>query len=157
MTVCRSSEVRGARWSEIDLEDRVWTVPAKRMEMQRQHRVPLSGRALELLAEARVLSDNRNLVFPSPTGRLRSDSTISKLVRENGIKAVPHEFRSSFRDWCGETGQPREGAETALAHAIANKTESAYARTDRFGRQRTLMREWTAYIESGTASEVQYG
>ena len=154
LTVCRSSEVRGARWSEIDLENRVWAVPVERMKMKRQHRVPLSGRALELLSEPRVLSDDSGLVFPSPTGRLLSDSTISKLVRESGIKAVLHGFRSSFQDWCGETGQPREVAEAALAHAIANKTESAYARSDLFERRRTLMREWTDYGASGAASEV---
>lgn len=152
LTVCRSSEVRGARWSEIDLEDRIWSVPAERMKMKREHRVPLSGRVLELLAAAQMISDESGLVFPSPTGRLLSDSTISKLVRENGIKAVPHGFRSSFRDWCGETGQPREVAEAALAHAIANKTESAYARSDLFERRRTLMRDWTDYVTNGAVN-----
>ena len=155
LTVCRSSEVRGARWSEIDLEDRVWNVPAERMKMGREHRVPLAGRALAVLAEAQALTDESDLVFPSPTGRMLSDSTISKLVRENGLKAVPHGFRSSFRDWCGETGQPREVAEAALAHVIANKTESAYARSDLFERRCNLMREWAAYVEIGTARELR--
>ncbi len=146
LTACRSSEVRGARWSEVDLENRVWVVPAERMKMKREHRVPLTGRVLEVLAEARTLADESGLVFPSPTGRVLSDSTISKLVRENGIKAVPHGFRSSFRDWCGESGQLREVAEAALAHSIANKTESAYARSDLFERRRALMESWAAYV-----------
>ena len=157
LTVCRSSEVRGARWSEIDLEDRIWSVPAEPMKMKREHRVSLSGRVLELLAEAQLISDESGLVFPSPTGRLLSDSTISKLVGESGIKAVPHGFRSSFRDWCGETGQPREVAEAALAHAVANKTESAYARSDLSERRRTLMRDWTDYVTNGAANHIQHG
>lgn len=117
----------------------------------------LGDRVLELLAEARMVSAEGGLVFPSPTGRLLSDSTISKLVRENGIKAVPHGFRSSFRDWCGETGQPREVAEAALAHSIANKTESAYARSDLFERRRTLMRDWTDYVTNGAANQIEHG
>ena len=157
LTVCRSSEVRGARWCEIDLEDRTWSVPVEPMKMKREHRVPLSGRVLELLAEAQLISDKSGLDFPSPTGRLLSDSTISKPVRESCIKAVPHGFRSSFRDWCGETGKPREVAEAALAHAVANKTESAYVRSDLFERRRTLMRDWTDYVTNGAANHIQHG
>ena len=156
LTVCRSSEVRGARWSEINLEDRVWTVPAERMKMNREHRVPLSNRAVGVLAEALAHADQSGLVFPSSTGRVLSDSTMSKLVRENGVKAVPHGFRSSFRDWCGETGQPREVAEAALAHVIANKTESAYARSDLFQRRRQLMQAWDDYLSDGSG-EVRNG
>ena len=156
LTVCRSIEVRGARWSEINQEDRVWTVPAERMKMNREHCVQLSTRAVAVLAEGLARADQSGLVFPSSTGRVLSDSTISKLVRENGIKAVPHGFRSSFRDWCGETGQSREVAEAALAHVIANKTESAYARSDLFQRRRNLMQAWDDYLSDGS-SEVRNG
>ena len=157
LTVCRSNEVRGARWSEIDLESRVWTVLADRMKMNREHRVPLSRPALAVLEQARALSDESGLVLPSPTGHVLSDSTIRKLVRENGIKAVPHGFRSSFRDWCGETGQACEVAEAALAHAVANKTESPNARSDLFELRRKLMREWADYVASGAPRVVNHG
>ena len=116
-------------WDEVDAEDGLWTVPASRMKAGREHRVPLSGRAVEVLVEAEELRENE-LVFPSARGRRMSDNTISKLLRDLGINAVPHGFRSSFRDWCGESGQSRELAEAALAHTIRNKAEAAYARTD---------------------------
>ena len=112
--------------------------------------MPLSSRAVAVLVQALARADQSGLVFPSSTGRVLSDSTISKLVPENGIKAVPHGFRSSFRDWCGETGQAREVAETVLAHVIANKTESAYARSDLFQRRRQLMQAWDDYLSSGS-------
>jgi len=116
LTAARSGEVRGARWDEV--EGATWTVPGSRMKAGRPHRVPLSTRALELLAEARELSDGSGLIFPSVRGKVLSDMTISKLVKELGIPAVPHGFRSSFRDWCGDTGQPRDIAEMALAHTV---------------------------------------
>ena len=130
LTACRSGEVRLARWNEIDLDAAVWMIPAERMKTARPHRVPLAGRAVELLREAAEVADGSGLVFPSPRGKALSDMAISKLVKEQGIAAVPHGFRSSFRDWCGETGQPRELAEMALAHAIRG-VEAAYARARR--------------------------
>ena len=131
-------------WDEVDLDARLWTVPAERMKARREQRVPLSRRALDLLEEAGV--QQSELVFPSATGRPMSDATLSKLVRELGLEAVPHGFRSSFRDWCGDTGQPREVAEAALAHTIRNKAEAAYARTDLLDRRRELMDAWSAYL-----------
>ena len=99
-----------------------------------------------VLLQAMALRDRSNLVFPSMTGRPLPDSTISKLVRENGITAVPHGFRSSFRDWCGEcSGAPREVAEAALAHAVGG-VEGACARSDLFERRRTLMQAWSNYL-----------
>ena len=144
LTAARSGEVRLMVWDEVDLDARLWTVPAERMKSQREHRVPLSRRALDLLAQAGA--QQSELVFPSATGRPMSDATLSKLVRELGIEAVPHGFRSSFRDWCGDTGQPREVAEAALAHTIRNKAEAAYARTDLLERRRELMDAWSAYL-----------
>ena len=153
LTACRSGEVRQARWSEVDLESATWTVPAERMKAGREHRVPLSDAALDVLERARPLSGGEGLIFPSVTGRALSDSTLSKMLRELGVAAVPHGFRSSFRDWCAETGKAREIAEAALAHRIADKVEAAYARSDLFDRRRTLMDQWAGYL-AGTSATV---
>lgn len=147
LTACRSGEVRLARWDEMNLEDGEWTIPADRMKNKRDHRVPLSTRAQEILEETRdhtVLSD---LVFPSPSGRALSDSTLSKLLRELAVRAVPHGFRSSFRDWAAEcTDAPHAVMEAALAHVVKNKAEAAYARSDLFERRRALMNDWSNYL-----------
>ena len=146
LTAARSGEVRGAKWDEIDLEARTWTVPAERIKAAREHRVPLSPRALEVLAEARKLADGSELVFPSPRGKTLSDMTLSKLVKELGIQAVPHGFRSSFRDWAAECSDaPREVCELALAHVNSDRVEAAYRRTDLFERRRQLMQDWSQY------------
>ena len=145
LTAARSGEVRAAQWDEIDLDRRVWTVPAERMKTSREHRVPLSHRAIEILHESDDLYDGSGLVFPSITGRVLSDSTVSKLLRELDINAVPHGFRSSFRDWCAETGQPREIAAAALAHTVQG-VEGAYFRSDLFDRRRQVMEAWGDYI-----------
>ena len=147
LTAARSGEVRLMVWDEIDVDARLWTVPAKRMKAHREHRVPLSPRATDLLTEAAGYRKNE-FVFPSATGRPMSDATLSKLVRELGIEAVPHGFRSSFRDWCGDTGQPREVAEAALAHTIRNKAEAAYARSDLLERRRSMMEAWSVYLNA---------
>ena len=94
----------------------------------------------------RELSGGKGLIFPSVTGKALSDATLSKLARTQRIQAVPHGFRSSFRDWCGETGQPQEVAEACLAHAVKNKVEAAYARSDLFNRRRKLMEAWAEYL-----------
>ena len=157
LTATRSGEVRGARWSEIDLAARTWVVPADRMKSGREHRVPLSGRARAILEAAKALSDGEpdSLIFPSVTGRMLSDSTMSKLVRELGIGCVPHGMRSSFREWAAErTNVPREVAEEALAHVNPNKVESAYQRSDLFDRRRELMNSWTAYLAAESAAVV---
>ena len=147
LTACRSGEVRLAGWDEIDLEAGEWTIPGERMKAQRPHRVPLSGRAVEILGEARTLGDGGGLVFPSSEGRPLSGSTLSTLLRGLRIAAVPHGFRSSFRDWCGECSTaPREVAEAALAHVVRDKVEAAYARSDLFERRRVLMDDWAAYL-----------
>ena len=150
LTAARSGEVRLMSWGEVEAEERIWTVPAARMKAGREHRVPLSARAVEILAEAEELREN-DLVFPSATGRRMSDNTLSKLLRDLRIKAVPHGFRSSFRDWCGESGQPRELAEAALAHTIRNKAEAAYARTDLLKRRQELMEAWSDYLVGTSA------
>ena len=146
LTACRSGEVRLSEWREIDLKSGIWTIPADRTKTGREHKVPLAPRALALLDEARHLSHGKGVIFPSATGKALSDSTLSKLVREQGIQAVPHGFRSSFRDWCGETGQPREVAEACLAHTVKSKVEAAYARSDLLNRRRILMKAWADYL-----------
>ena len=146
LTACRSGEVRLADWSEIDRDTAVWTIPASRMKSGREHRIPLSGAALAVLDAARELSDGTGLVFPSANGRTQSDSTISKLLRENGIAAVPHGFRSSFRDWCAEANIDRQTAEAALSHTIGNATEAAYMRSDVLALRRSAMTAWSEYL-----------
>ena len=158
LTAGRSGEVRGARWEEIDLDASTWTVPAARMKAARDHRVPLSGRALAVLEEARELSDGSGLVFPSVRGKAISDTTMSKLLLENRIGAVPHGFRSSFRQWAAErTNIPREVAEEALAHVNPNRVEAAYQRSDLFERRRDLMDAWARYLSAERAAVVEIG
>lgn len=149
LTATRSGETREAKWSEIDLAKAVWTIPAARMKAKKQHRVPLSPRALAILNEAAVLREaGSDLVFPgTKVGKALSDMTLSKLMKELGIAAVPHGFRSSFRDWAGEaTNHPREVVEFALAHVIKDKAEAAYARSDLFEKRRMLMIDWGSFV-----------
>ena len=150
LTACRSGEMRGARWAEIDLEAGVWTVPPERMKHQREHRVPLSARAREILAEARRIERPSDLVFPTPAGGPLPDRDLSTLLRELGIGAVPHGFRSSFRDWAGErTDAPHAVMEAALSHVVRNQVEAAYARSDLFERRRVLMEQWAVFLGAG--------
>ena len=161
LTACRSGEVRHATWDEVDLKTHTWTIPPERMKAKREHRVPLSSRTVEILLEAQRLSNDdtgaeedshaqtngSDLVFPSPTGRILSDNTLSKLLRDLKIDAVPHGFRSSFRDWAAEcTDAPREVMEAALAHIVKDKAEAAYFRSNLFERRRKLMAEWAHYL-----------
>ena len=147
LTACRSAEVRGARWAEIDLAEREWRIPAARMKTNREHRVPLSRRALAVLGEAKAWAGRSELVFPSTTRRLLDRAALSRMVRQLGIEAVPHGFRSSFRDWAAEcTDAPREVCELALAHVNTNAIEAAYRRTDLFERRRELMERWAEFL-----------
>jgi len=155
LTAARSGEVRGARWSEIDLDGAVWVIPAERMKMGKEHRVPLSGAAVALLRKQPVLEGN-DLVFPAPRGGELSDMTLTAVIRRMKVNAVPHGFRSSFRDWCAErTNYPSQVAEMALAHAIGDKVEAAYRRGDLFEKRRRLMAEWATFCNKvETKSEV---
>ena len=147
LTATRSGEVRGAQWAEIDTTDHVWTLSAQRMKAKREHRVPLCGRALEILDAARKLGDGNPHVFPMRSGRPISPSTLVKTLQNLRVPAVPHGFRSSFRDWAAEkTDHPREVIEAALAHVVQNKVEAAYARSDLFERRRHLMDDWAEYL-----------
>ena len=147
LTAARSAEVRLAMWDEIDTAGRVWTIPAERMKMNREHRVPLSLRAMEVLDAARSLADGNPLVFPNRWGNPVKGTFLSELLRDLDIPAVPHGFRSSFRDWAAEeTDHPREVIEAALAHVVQNRVEAAYARSDLFERRRRLMDDWASYL-----------
>ena len=139
---------RWAEWTEIDRDEGVWTVPAKRTKANREHRVPLCGRALEILDEARTLVEGTSsFLFPNRVGKQLEEKQLRRMFRKHGIAAVPHGFRSSFRDWAAEeTDHPREVIEAALAHVVRNKVEVAYRRTDLFERRRRLMNDWAAYL-----------
>ena len=155
LTAARWSEVRWAEWAEIDRSGRVWTIPPRRMKTNRRHRVPLCGRALEILEAAQALSEGASpLVFSRGQGRPLHDSMLRRLLRELGVAAVPHGFRSTFRDWAAEeTDHPREVIEAALAHLVQNRVEAAYARSDLFERRRTLMDDWARYLDQGMGED----
>ena len=148
LTAARWGEVRWAEWTEIDQENGVWTVPARRMKSNREHRVPLCGRAVEILDEARSLVEGTSpFLFPNRVGKQLEEKQLRRMFRKHGIAAVPHGFRSSFRDWAAEeTDHPREVIEAALAHVVQNRVEAAYRRTDLFERRRRLMGDWAAYL-----------
>ena len=156
LTAVRPGEARESEWREIDLEARTWAISAGRMKSNRVHRVPLSGRALEVLAEAKALKDGSGLIFPSTHGRPLSDMTQRKLLRTLGIEALPHGFRSSFRNWAAEqTEAPHAAMEAALAHVVANATEAAYFRSDLFDRRRPLMDAWSDYVSGEPGGALQ--
>ena len=148
LTAGRSGEVRGAVWSEVDFAEQVWRIPGERMKAGAEHRVPLPAPAIDILDRAQQLGDGKTLVFPSPVRRNRplSDATLTKVLRLTDLagKATVHGFRSSFRDWCADTGQPREIAEAALAHTVGG-VEGAYFRSDLFERRRALMDSWADF------------
>jgi integrase len=149
LTAARSGEVRLATWSEIDTATSTWFIPAARMKARRNHRVPLSPAALDVLRDAERLlqrPQSPTLIFPGARGRPLLNA-ISTLLKDRAISAVPHGFRSSFRDWAAEqTAHPREVIEAALAHRVRNQTEAAYARSDLFDRRRQLMHDWASYL-----------
>ena len=152
LTAARSGEVRGAAWSEIDLEAKVWTVPAERMKAGREHRVPLSGQVLSLLLQLPRVSGN-DLVFPAPWGGQLSDMSLTAVMRRMEVDAVPHGFRSTFRDWAGESSNyPREVAEQALAHTLESKVEAAYRRGDALEKRRQMMQDWADFCFSAADS-----
>ncbi|MGA7451317.1 MAG: site-specific integrase [Rhodoplanes sp.] len=148
LTAARTGEVIGARWGEIDLSGKVWTVPADRIKAGREHRVPLPQRAVDIvhsMAGART----GDFVFPG----FRNDRSLSNMAmrmtaRRAGIEFTVHGFRSAFRDWAGErTNFPREVAEAALAHVVGDETERAYRRGDALEKRRALMEAWAGFCQ----------
>jgi len=160
LTSARTAEVTSARRNEIDWNAKTWTVPAERMKAKRPHIVPLSGAAIELLKALPVEDGNQYLFIGTRAGQPISNAAMAELMKDIAAPsttpdriAVPHGFRSTFRDWCGEcTNFPRELAESALAHTIKNKAEAAYARGAMVERRRKLMQAWTAYCTSPVRS-----
>jgi integrase len=154
LTAARSGEVRGATWSEIDLKGKEWVVPAERMKAGKEHRVPLTGAAVTLL-ESLPRTEGTDLVFPSTKKTVLSDMTLLAVMRRMKVDAVPHGFRSSFKDWATErTHHTREAVEMALAHAIGDKVEAAYRRGNLLQQRRTLMEDWATFLKSSPVSKV---
>lgn len=156
LTAARTEEVIGARWPEIDLEQRVWSIPAERMKATRPHRVPLSDEAMAVLEAMLPQRATRDaFVFPGdkPGKGLSNAALLAVMQRRMGREETPHgTARSSFRDWCGEaTSHPNEIAEMALAHTLKDKTEAAYRRGDLLDRRRVLMQEWADYLKRPVA------
>ncbi len=152
LTACRSGEARGMVWSEVDLENGVWTIPPERMKAKLPHRVPLAPRAIEILKDQQ--GRHESLVFPSTRDEVElSDMVLTSFLRRvkahsdtPGRIATAHGFRSSFRDWCSEHGYARDLAERALAHTVQNKVEAAYHRTDLLEQRREMMNAWAAFV-----------
>ena len=146
LTAARSGEVLGARWDEIDFQAKVWTVPAERMKGGREHRVPLSERAMSIIHEMHQARMSE-FVFPGfRHGEPLSYMALTRVLRRMKVDVTMHGFRSSFRDWAGDsTSFARDVVEAALAHAIENKTEAAYRRSDALEKRRALMAAWAAY------------
>jgi integrase len=162
LTAVRSGEARGATWSEIDLDNAAWTIPAERMKMKRPHRIPLSAEAVEVLRAAAVMPNGKVKpdahVFPGASGKTLSDMTLTKILRDMKQPFTVHGMRSSFRDWAAEQSSlPGEIAEAALAHAVPNAVEAAYRRTTFFDKRRELMDAWGSYCTGGGAEVVPIG
>lgn len=162
LTATRTNEVRFAEWSEIDLTNETWVIPAGRMKSRREHRVPLPSEAMAVLDEQPKLPDSPYLFPGMRAGRPLSNMALLNTMRKSGFGVggdrgnyVPHGFRSSFRDWSGEVSTfPRDVAEMALAHVIENKVEAAYRRGDLFAKRRTMMQEWGHYLRTTSESRL---
>jgi integrase len=150
LTAARSGEVRAADWSEIDLDARLWTIPGEKMKGGKTHRVPLSQRAVALLES---LPNRTGLVFPAIKGGTLSDMTLSKVLRDMDVDAVPHGFRASFRTWAQEQSNvPEEAAELSLAHVNNDATRAAYARGEMLEQRTVLMQQWAQYLDGANAT-----
>ncbi|MGY2806375.1 tyrosine-type recombinase/integrase [Bradyrhizobium sp. USDA 4506] len=161
LTAARSSEVREMVWTELDRVDAVWTVPPERMKEEREHRVPLCARALEILDLAARIAGKRQSEFVfggTKPGRPLSDMSLTMALRRAGhAEFTVHGFRSSFRDWAGdETDFPREVAEAALAHLVGDDSERAYRRGDALRKRRALMDAWSEHLEKNSRSVVEF-
>jgi integrase len=157
LTAARSGEVRGATWDEIgDLEKAEWTIPGERMKARKEHRVPLSQPALDLLRSVELMRSPGGLVFPGPKLRqtMTDKALIYPLERLGRGDLTVHGFRSTFRDWAADNGKPADAAERALAHVIGDKTRGSYERTDLFDARRGLMDDWAAFLTRPSAEVV---
>jgi integrase len=161
LTAARSGEVIGATWAEIDRKAKVWTIPADRMKAGREHRVPLSQRALDILetvAKLNPADDKAAFLFPGlGNARPLSNMGLSMLLRRMKVETTVHGFRSAFRDWAGEeTNFAREVAEAALAHRIGDSAELAYRRGDALEKRRKLMDAWARFCGRDSAGVIDF-
>jgi integrase len=155
LTASRTSEAIGAKWSEIDLAEKLWTVPAARIKANRVHYVPLSGRVIELL-EGLPRVEGCDFIFPGGRNKNAPLSNMAMLELMRGMRPgfVPHGFRSTFRDWAGDqTNYQRETIETALAHAVEDETEAAYRRSTAVAKRHRLMTDWARYCAQPPVKE----
>ena len=156
LTACRTSEVRESTWDEIDFENKLWRIPAKRMKMNSPHNIPLSDGAMAVLKKAQDLRNDNPLIFPSPLSNraLSSNALLHALQKRLKIDATIHGMRSAFKDWVAETtNYPNEVSEMALAHSISNQTEAAYRRGELLGKRRSMMQDWSDFVQ-GTEEKV---
>jgi integrase len=156
LTAARSGEILGMRWPEIDLDKKIWTVPADRMKAGREHRVPLSPRAVAILRRLEKLKAGQFVFAGQARNKPLSNTAMEMELRRMKIEdATVHGFRSSFRDWAGNVSSfPREVVETALAHVIGDKAKQAYRRSDALEKRRKLMDAWAAYCEPKASANV---
>lgn len=156
LTAARTGEVIGATWAEIDLKQKLWIIPAGRMKAEREHRVPLTERCLEILRRAKALTGGQGYVFAGRSdGKPLSNMASLMMLRRMQIACTVHGFRSSFRDWASErTSFPRDVCEMALAHTVNDKVEAAYRRGDLLEKRRKLMASWTGFVTASTADIV---
>jgi integrase len=154
LTAARTGESLGATWGEVDLQARVWTIPAERMKGGKEHRVPLPERAMELLQELHRTRIS-NYVFPGLRhGQRLNDAALSRVLTRAGVDVTVHGFRSSFRDWAGDTTSfPRDLIETALAHAVESEVEAAYRRSDALMKRSALMQQWANYCGNAAVED----
>jgi integrase len=155
LTAARTGEAIGARWSELDLKAKVWTVPGGRMKRGLEHRVPLSDRVIEIHGTMAKVARGE-FVFPGlRADRHLSPAACTQQLRRMKVNATVHGFRSSFRDWAGElTGFPREIAEAALSHLTGDQTEQSYRRADALAKRRKLMEAWASYCTKSQGANV---
>lgn len=161
LTAVRSGSVREAEWSEIDFGKKLWVIPASHTKTGEEHRVPLPPQALSLLSSLPRMAGTTK-VFPSPKGKALSDMALSQLMRgmqercELAVKAVPHGFRSTFRDWAAEqTSYPDEVRKAASGHAVGDRVQQAYQRTDLLEKRRRLMQEWADFLDKPSAKQAE--
>jgi integrase len=146
LTEARTGEALGARWDEVDFEGRLWSLPKERTKQGREHTVPLSGRAMELLALQRQYSNGSPYIFTGYSEAALADKSMYMLLKDMGRRETAHGFRSSFRDWAGDTTPfPREHVEACLAHQVGNAVEQAYRRADGLLRRKQIMDAWSAH------------
>lgn len=153
LTAARSGEVREAMWREFDLKKREWVIPAERMKARKEHRIPLSDRAIEILTDT-PKGQSDEIVFKAARGGVLSGMTLGAVLKRMEVPVTTHGFRSTFRDWAGETTAfPREVIEHALAHQLKDKAEAAYARGTLMEKRRKLMAAWAEYCERASDAE----